>query len=71
MKTVGIYSSFNYEECNVERPIFDKAGVAMKVCRTDDEYRTMLPNIDALIVSSNSVTANDIARMTKCRVIAR
>ena len=71
MKTVGIYSSFNYDECDVEHPVFDKAGVAMRVCRTDEEYRLMLPSIDALIVSSHPVTAEDIARMGNCKVIAR
>ena len=71
MKTVGIYSSFNYEECDVERPIFDKAGVAMRVCKTIEEYKTMLPTIDALIVSNHPVTAEDIARMGKCKAILR
>ncbi|MDR3331167.1 MAG: C-terminal binding protein [Synergistaceae bacterium] len=71
MPKVGIYSVFNFAECDLERPIFEKAGVEMIVCQNDDDYRAMLPEIDALIVANLPVTADDISRMGRCKVIVR
>ncbi|MDR1884955.1 MAG: C-terminal binding protein [Synergistaceae bacterium] len=71
MPTVGIFSAFNFEGYDLERPIFEKAGVSVRLSLTSEEYQAMLPDIDGLIVANMPVTADDIERMGRCKVIVR